>query len=64
MLKNLVNNFELYKAFQDNLRDKIAHSHRQLEQATALEEVYRIQGQIMALKKLLSLREEINDPRN
>lgn len=59
-LKQLVNNPPLWEAFTKELHSRIETAHRTMEQATDVEVVYRLQGQIVALRRLLKLRDEIN----
>ena len=59
-LKQLVNTPEIYRAFTEMLTEKIARIHVSLENAREPEEMYRLQGQIYALRRLASLRDEVN----
>ena len=59
-LKQLVNTPVIYEAFIEEVSKRIAQANRTLEQATKIEEVYRLQGQIVALRRLLTMRNEIN----
>lgn len=59
-LKQLVNSHDVYQDFLAHLEKKIQLLQRSLEAATELPDVYRLQGQIIALRRLLSLREEVN----
>lgn len=59
-MKALVNSPDVYGAFLEYLDSKIKVLQTSLEQATQLDSVYRLQGQITALRKLKSLRDEIN----
>ena len=47
-------------AFVDILNEKIEVSQRKLEQETTIEDMYRAQGEIAALRRLTFLRDEIN----
>lgn len=60
-LKQLVNNAELYKAFQNELEERIRSVHLLLETTKDPTDCYRLQGQIYALRRLKVLREEINN---
>lgn len=59
-IKQLVNSPDVYQDFLKYLEKKIAAHQVSLEAATEMKDVYRLQGQIYALRRLLSLREEIN----
>lgn len=59
-LKRLVNTPELYKAFTDHILARIAKLQTTLEQVSSLEQVFKTQGEIQALRRLLMLREEVN----
>lgn len=58
-IKQLVNQYDIYQAFKDHLAGKISLLHKSLESASDPVEVYRLQGQIIALRRLQMLREEI-----
>lgn len=59
-LKQLVNSHDVYQSFLEHLRGKIDTCQRSLEVATNEVDIYRLQGQIIALRRLLSLRDEVN----
>ena len=59
-LKPFVNNPELYTPFIEEIAERIALKHVTLEQSRELDEVYRLQGEIRALRSLLKLRDKIN----
>ena len=59
-LKALVNNYSLYTAFTDYLNERISVEQSKLETSSTMEDVFRHQGSIKALRRLLKLREEIN----
>ena len=59
-IKKLVNDKPLWDGFVNLLNDKIEVSQRKLEQETAIEGMYRAQGEIAALRRLTFLRDEIN----
>ena len=59
-LKPFVNNPDLYKPFLEEIEKRITSTHKVLEQRTEVEEVYRLQGEIRALRSLLRLRENVN----
>lgn len=59
-LKPFVNNKELWTDFLQELNVRIEACHRKLEQTTDLAEVYRAQGEVLALRKLEKLRDKVN----
>jgi len=59
-LKQLVNSHDVYQSFLEYIRKKIDLHQRSLETATEPLDIYRLQGQIIALRRLLSLRDEVN----
>jgi hypothetical protein len=59
-LKPFVNNPELYNPFLEEIGIRIDKVHKRLEQITDVEELYRAQGEIRALRSMLRLREDIN----
>lgn len=59
-LKQLVNSYDVYEAFKEYVQKKIDLHQRSLEVATDSVDIYRLQGQIIALRRLLSLRDEVN----
>jgi hypothetical protein len=61
-LKPLVNDKTLWDALCVELNQRIEFAHKQLELRTELEEVYRLQGEIKALRSLLQLRDKTNGP--
>ena len=59
-LKPFVNNPELYNPFLEEVKNRIAVAHKRLEQINDVEEMYRAQGEIRALRSMLLLREHTN----
>jgi hypothetical protein len=59
-LKQLVNSHDVYQAFLEYIQKKIELHQRSLEVATDITDIHRLQGQIIALRRLLSLRDEVN----
>jgi len=59
-LKLVVNNKPQWDAMLDEFNIRIAFAYRQLEQRTELEEIYRLQGEIRALKSLAMFRDRVN----
>ena len=61
-LKPWVNNNRQWQAFSDYLDAVIDMQHKALEQADDNVMMYRSQGAIAALRKLKTLKDEINGP--
>ena len=61
-IKKFVNDKPLWDSFVEVLDVKISSAQRRLEQERTIEGVYRIQGEIAALRKLAYLRDEVNGP--
>ena len=59
-LKPFVNNTELYTPFIEEIAERIAFTHVTIEQSREIDEIYRLQGEIRALRSLLRLRDKIN----
>lgn len=59
-LKPFVNNKELYEDFQEYLGELIEAKRKVLEQATDTILIYQTQGAINALRKLKTLKEQVN----
>ena len=59
-LKPFVNNIELYKPFLEELNTRIMFSQIALEQTREPDEMFRLQGEIRALRSLSRLREKVN----
>ncbi len=60
-LKLLVNNPDIYNAFQEHLDDLIKTNLTTLIQATDPVMIHRAQGAIIAINKLKKLRETVNE---
>jgi hypothetical protein len=59
-LKLLVNNPDIWKAFVSEVEGQIVLAHRNLEQMATAEDLYRLQGEVRAYRKLLNLRDKVN----
>jgi hypothetical protein len=59
-LKQLVNNSELYLDFTIEIKSRIRVAQSSLEQVKNIEDIYRKQGEIAALRRLLLLREQVS----
>ena len=60
ILKSLVNNKELWTAFLEELDGRIEFTHKQMEQAQEPKDLFRLQGEVQALRRLKLLREKLN----
>lgn len=59
-LKGMLNSPHMWDAFVDKLDYDIEQQQRKLEQATDLNEMFKAQGAIAALRQLKYLKDEIN----
>jgi|TARA_R100001463_G_scaffold136536_1_gene202169 hypothetical protein len=59
-LKPFVNNPELYNPFLEEIDERIMFAQIALEQSREPDELFRLQGEIRALRSLLRLRDKIN----
>jgi len=59
-LKPFVNNLELYNPFLEEIDERIVFAQIALEQSREPDELFRLQGEIRALRSLLRLRDKIN----
>ena len=59
-LKLLVNNPDIWKSLVSELEERIELTHKNLEQMSEVEELYRLQGEARAYRKLLRLRDKVN----
>ena len=59
-LKNLVNTPDIWKAFLAELEERLKLTHKNLEQISNAEEIYRLQGEARAYRKLQNLRDKVN----
>lgn len=50
---------EAYHDFQEYLANQIKLLHTSIEAARNAEDIYRLQGQILSLRRLQSLREDV-----
>ena len=62
-LKLLVNNMEIWNSFNDELDRRLNHVHIQMEQTMKQEDLFRLQGEAKALRRLKFLRDEVNGPK-
>ena len=59
-LKPLVNDKVLWDSFLEEVDRRISEVHRVMEQSSRAEELYRLQGQAFALRKIKQLRDQVN----
>jgi hypothetical protein len=59
-LKGMLNSPHMWDAFVEKLEYDIEQHQRKLEQATDLQQVFKAQGAIAALRQLKYLKDEIN----
>ena len=59
-LKPLVNDKILWDSFLEEIDKRISEVHRVMEQSTRAEDLYRLQGQAFALRKIKQLRDQVN----
>ncbi len=59
-LKPLVNDKVLWDSFLEEVDRRISEVHRVMEQSTRAEDLYRLQGQAFALRKIKQLRDQVN----
>ncbi len=50
---------ETYKEFQEYLENQIKLLHRSMESARSPEDFYRLQGQVLSLRKLQNMKEDV-----
>lgn len=59
-LSPLVNNKDLWADFLQEIDERIAASHKAMEQANDTQTLFRLQGEVQALRRLKMLREKVN----
>jgi len=59
-IKRLVNDKELWDSFNQELDERIAFAHKQMEIRDESLVLYRLQGELKALRSLKSLRDKVN----
>jgi hypothetical protein len=59
-LKMFVNDPVLWNSFTEEVDERINLIHKRLEQAQEPVDIYRAQGEVAALKKMLQLRDKVN----
>lgn len=61
-LKGIVNEKRLWDSLLAELDARIELSQKGMESANPIEDVYRYQGEIRALRRLKQLRDKVNGP--
>lgn len=62
-LKSFVNNKQEWDSFLEYIEVAVSKVHKRLEQETSVEAIFRAQGEINALKRLKTMRDEVNGPK-
>ena len=62
-LKLLVNNMDIWDSFNNELDRRLNYVHIQMEQTIKQEDLFRLQGEAKALRRLKFLRDEVNGPK-
>jgi hypothetical protein len=63
-LKAIVNERVLWDALLVELDERISFAHKQMEQCSTSEDLFRYQGDIRTLRKLKQLRDKVNGQQN
>ena len=59
-IKRLVNDKPLWDSFLEEVDTRIVFAQKQLEQRIEPAEIYRLQGELKALRSLKQLRDKVN----
>ena len=59
-IKLLVNDKKIWDSFNELIDQKLKFVHSQLEQTMKPEDLYRLQGEARAFRRLKLLRDEVN----
>lgn len=59
-LRKYVNDPQFWTAFIEEIDETVASLHRRLEQAAEPTDIYRVQGEISALKRMKLMRDKYN----
>lgn len=62
-LKPLVNDNKLWNSFNEELDRRLNYVHIQIEQTLKPDDLFRLQGEARALRRLKLLRDEVNGPK-
>ena len=60
-IKELTNNKELWEAFIEELQRSIVNYQRTMEQTEKPSDIYRLQGAISALRRMMQQRDMMNN---
>ena len=60
-IKELTNNKELWDAFVEELQTSIVNYQRTMEQTEKPSDIYRLQGAVSSLRRLMQLRDVMNN---
>ena len=63
-IKLLVNDTKRWDSFNELIDQKLRFIHSQLEQTMKPEDLYRLQGEARAFRRLKLLRDEVNGPKS
>ena len=63
-IKLLVNDKKIWDSFNELIDQKLKFVHAQLEQTMKPEDLYRLQGEARAFRRLKLLRDEVNGPKS
>jgi len=63
-IKLLVNDKKIWDSFNELIDQKLKFVHSQLEQTMKTEDLYRLQGEARAFRRLKLLRDEVNGPKS
>ena len=63
-IKLLVNDKKIWDSFNELIDQKLKFVHSQLEQTMKPEDLYRLQGEARAFRRLKLLRDEVNGPKS
>jgi hypothetical protein len=63
-IKLLVNDKKIWDSFNELIDQKLKFVHSQLEQTMKSEDLYRLQGEARAFRRLKLLRDEVNGPKS
>jgi len=62
-LKSFVNNKQEWDSYLEYIDVAISKVHKRLEQVSSVEAIFHAQGEIQALRRLKSMRDEVNGPK-
>jgi hypothetical protein len=62
-LKPLVNDNNLWNSFNEEIDRRLNYVHIQMEQTIKQDDLFRLQGEARAFRRLKLLRDEVNGPK-